>query len=102
MKMYLSSCSDKPPVSLEGARALYKSLFRKLGDNQKNVVPQTVYLFPLKYLQLDPTMSLLKVCIFRFFKYEIKKNNFFKFFAQFDKFQLLKESNESTFDHPIA
>merc|ERR1719334_1677678 len=31
-----------------------------LGTDQKNVVPQRVYLYPIKYIKANPLMALLK------------------------------------------
>ena len=53
--------SDSAPQDIEEARALFKKLYGMLGTDQKNVVPQRVYLFPIKYIKTDPLMSLLKV-----------------------------------------
>ena len=53
--------SDSAPQDIGEARALFKKLHGMLGTDQKNVVPQRVYLYPIKYIKANPLMALLKV-----------------------------------------
>ena len=55
------SSTDRPPADLKEAQELYKTLGDKLGPNEENVIPQTVYLYPLKYITENPLLQLMKV-----------------------------------------
>ena len=50
---------------MAAAKALYASLRKHLGPAgaEKNVVPQKVYLYPIRYMKLDPMVALLKVIV---------------------------------------
>ena len=58
-----SFSTDEPPVDIAAARVVYKKLRSLLGTqgSEENVVPQTVYLYPIKFFKVDPALELLKV-----------------------------------------